>query len=179
MEFIIWFLIFLGILLLCLILVGILIIFKISDKKKIRVTIIDKTYKYNRFKVKTKTLSDGIKYGDDTYIFDSECLVKGKWLDEIYFYQGNPNPIRFKHGSEDLKYTSKDLQKVLDSNLIEKLFSEKRLETIELLQIITLIAVAIILLIVALDTFFLKTDIATVSNQEFIVNAVRTGITRN
>jgi hypothetical protein len=175
MELIYWLLIGTGILfVLMFVLIGI-ILYRVSVKNKIRINILLKSRQWLRFKLKLKKINKEILYNKGNYIFDDRGIIKGKYCDNIYYYEGNPEPIIFDFQHNIPKVQAQDLQTILDSDLIEKLFSEKRLQKLELLLIIVLIITALTLLAVG-GGFFVTPNIASEGNAEFIANVTRTVI---
>jgi hypothetical protein len=175
MEVIWWLLIGLGFILLMIFGLGFIILYRVSTKNKIRINILMKARVWTRFKVKIKSLGRTIQYGTVGYVFDDKAIIKGKYCDNIYYYEGNPEPIIFDFHSNIPKTQAKDLQTILDSDLIEKLFSEKRLATMEILLIIVLI-VTVIILLSNIGLFIKPANIVTDSNREFLLNITKTAI---
>ena len=173
MDWIIWFFIGVGLLFLLLFTLGGIILYKVSVKKKIRINILMKSRQWKRFKVKLQKVGKEITYNDGKYVFDDRGIIKGNLCDNIYYYEGNPEPIIFDFSVNKPKVQAQDLQTILDSDLIEKLFSEKRLAKIEMLLVIILIVVVITLLATG-GSFFVASNIQTDGNAEFIANVTRT-----
>jgi hypothetical protein len=170
-----WLIIGVGLLFILLFVLAGIILYRVSVKNKIRVNILMKARIWKRFKIKIRTLGKTIKYNEVGYVFDDKAIIKGKYCDNIYYYEGNPEPIIFDFGSNIPKTQAKDLQTILDSDLIEKLFSEKRLATMEILLWIILIATGITLLAV-IGGMFKTVSIANDVNREFLYNITRSAI---
>jgi hypothetical protein len=176
MDLIIWFLIGAGFLFVLLFVLGGIILYRVSNKTKIRFNILLKAKRWRRFKLPVRKVSKDIKDHDQAYTFDDRALIKGKYVDDIYYYEGNPNPIIFDFSQNMAKIQARDLQTILDSDLIEKLFSEKRLARMEMLLLIILIITAITL-IVSGAHFAVHPNIASTANAKFIANITRTVLT--
>lgn len=175
----IWFLLGgLGILLLGILFLVFIIFYRISNKSKIRVNILMKARRWMRFKVKLKKVGTGtikVKDSNTGYVFDDRGIIKGKYIDDIYYFEGNPEPIMLDFQSNVPKTQAKDLQTILDSDLIEKLFSEKRLAKMEMLLIIILILV-VLGLFACIGNFFVPANIQTDGNAQWILNITQTAI---
>lgn len=177
MNWLIWFFIALGIFFLALFALGFIILYRVSNKKKIRINILLKARQWVRFKVKITHLSekDAIKYKEGIYTFDDRAIIKARYCDNIYYFEGNPEPIVFDFQTNKPKVQSQDLQTILDSDLIEKLFSEKRLARMEMILIIVLI-ICVVNLLATGGTYAMPTSIVNDKNAEFIANITRSVI---
>jgi hypothetical protein len=176
-NWIIWFFIALGIFFLGLFALGFIILYRVSNKKKIRINILLKARQWVRFKVKITQITnkDAIKYKDGVYTFDDRAIIKARYCDNIYYFEGNPEPIVFDFQQNKPKVQSQDLQTILDSDLIEKLFSEKRLARMEMLLVIVLI-VCVVTLLATGGQYAMPTSIVNDKNAEFIANITRSVI---
>jgi len=177
MLWIYWLIIGIVFFFLCLFALGFVILYRVSNKKKIRINILLKARQWVRFKVKITQLSnkDAIKYKDGVYTFDDRGIIKARYCDNIYYYEGNPEPIIFDFQSNKPKVQAQDLQTILDSDLIEKLFSEKRLARMEMLLIIIMI-ITIVGLLATGGQYAMPTSIVNDKNAEFIANITRSVI---
>jgi hypothetical protein len=175
MDFIIWFIIGAGFLFLCLFTLGGIILYKVQNKNKIRINILLKARRWSRFKLHIKKVGKEIMHNGGRYVFNDKAIIKGTYVDDIYYFEGNPEPIIFDFGSNIPLTQAQDLQTILDSDLIEKLFSEKRLARMEMLLLIILI-ITFIILGAVIGSYFMKPSIDTQGNAEFIANVTRTVI---
>lgn len=176
MDLIFWLLIGAGFLFLLLFSLAGIILYRVSVKNKIRINILMKSKQWRRFKVSLRRVGKEIIDNGNRYVFDDRGIIKGKYCDNIYYYEGNPEPIIFDFSSNIPKTQSKDLQTILDSDLIEKLFSEKRLARMELLLIIILIIVGLIVLL-CIGDYVVPANIQSTKNAEFLANITRTVLT--
>lgn len=178
MEPIYWLLIGTSFLFLTGIIILIIYLYKLSLPNKIRINLIMKTNKIIRFRIKKALSGEHITYGNAKYIFDDECLIKGKRLDDIFYYEGNSQPIKFDFKSNSPKTQAKDYKLLQESTLLQQLFSEDIFETIKMLVIINLVATGLVLLGVIIAMFItVKAEVVlTPELQEFIVNAVNVAI---
>jgi hypothetical protein len=178
MEPIYWLLIGTSFLFLTGIIILIIYLYKLSLPNKLRVNIIMKTNKIMRFRTKKSTSGEYIQFNNSTYIFDDECLIKGKRLDDIFYYEGNSLPIKFDFKGNQPKTQAKDYKLLQESTLLKQLFSEDIFETIKMLVIINLVVTGLVLLGVIASIFVTgKAEVVlTPELQEFIVNSVNIAI---
>ena len=175
-SILLWIIIIGGFFFLLMFTLGGIILYRVSVKNKIRINILMKSKQWRRFKRPLRKVGKEIIDSNDRYVFDDRGIIKGKYCDNIYYYQGNPEPIIFDFTANTPKTQSQDLQTILDSDLIEKLFSEKRLARMEMLLIIILILTCISLLGIA-GQYFVPANIQTDSNAQWFANITRSVIT--
>jgi len=83
-------------------------------------------------------------FGGNLYIFDDKCAIHSSWGTHIYYYFGNPQPIFFDPSSTPSPaLAGQDMDKILKSDLITKLFSTDELEKL----LVLLVGVCIFLLV--------------------------------
>lgn len=91
-------------------------------------------------------------FGGNLYIFDEKASIHSDWGTHIYYYFGNPQPIIFDASSiPHPKLAGQDMERILKSDLITKLFSTDELEKLLVLMVgfvLFMCVVIIILLIV-------------------------------
>ena len=164
MEMVILLLIGLGILLILMLITGLVLIRRISIKTKMQVNIVLKSKHIHRLKIRLKRLPEGITYNERRYIFDDEAVIKGKYIDNIYYYEDNPEPIIFSFKDNIPRTKAKDLQTLLETDLITKLFKESLLENMFLLIIIILIVTILGLVANCIGLF--KKGVTLLDNEE-------------
>jgi hypothetical protein len=164
MQTVILLIIGLGVLLLLLIITGLVLIKKIGNKTKIQINIILKSKHIDRFKIKLRRLPEGITRNNRRYIFDDEAVIKGKYIDNVYYYEDNPQPIIYDFKANIPGTKAKDLQTLLETDLITKLFKETLLENMYILIIIILVISALSLIAGGIGAF--KKGVTLLDNEE-------------
>lgn len=173
MEFIYIFLISLAILFIVLIILGFFIYKKVVSRKKVRFNIILKGNGIRKKKISKNKLSSKIFIDEKYYTFDEKCLIKNNFTDDIFYYENNPNPINFNtRQREPETYNSKDLKSILDSDLIEKLFAEKKIAQMEMIMYIV-IGVSVLTLLGIGISFLVPSSINSEANIELIRNVIK------
>lgn len=92
-----------------------------------------------------------------TYLYDSDCEVKTYFGDHIYYFYNNPNPVVWDFKAHKVKTDSKELDSLLNTNLIEKLFRAGNIE--QQLLVMLFILIGLVVVNIAIQ-FFVKPSIS-------------------
>lgn len=126
--------------------------------------------------IKKKRIRDPpkrFKVNKKSYVYDQECELKDKWHKQLYYWENNPNPIRFDRPKQELQLNSANLTKVVENNFIQQLFSTDDLITATNLLLFAAVGgVALILYLMLVDPPAV-TLIASDVNNQLIMDACR------
>lgn len=122
-----------------------------KSKEKLRVFFIDEvgkltiknvTYVNNNF-----TISDGLLGKKRAYLVDHNYIIYDKKTGEAtsFYYTNNPNPIHIQH-ERNKDVDSIGFKNILDSKVIEELFSQ---EGVKMMTILLILVIVIIVLFLA------------------------------
>jgi len=128
----------------------IILLFRQKNKKRTSVKIIKAN---NRFKTKNfyGTMKEVFTVDGQTYNYDHLCEIKRGFGFDIFYFDKNPNPIKFNDIDKTAIISSKNLNDIMKNDLIEKLFNsngEKSLTKILLIALIFLSVAIIIIMLV-------------------------------
>jgi hypothetical protein len=155
--------------------IGVIIIVKLGNRKNVHGVILLKSG--SQAKIRFHRIKDRIKtYNGQKYVFDELAVVKTTYKDFIYFMEGNPKPIIYDFKSNKPEIVSQDLKNILDSDLVQKLFSDEDMKLLKLLVIINLILGVLILIILCYNMFNGATLKNNEENYALIYNATRNAI---
>lgn len=107
--------------------------------------------KWKNYAIKTLAKRENT-FASNMYIFDEKCAIHSSWGTHIYYYFGNSQPIFFDPSSvPSPRLAGQDMERILKSDLITKLFSTDELEKllVLLVGIVIFMLVAIIIMIIA------------------------------
>lgn len=80
-------------------------------------------------------------FGSGTYIYDSEAELTDFWGKQVYYFEGNPNPIIFDRKAQKVVTNARDLKHIIKNTIIEQLLASDTLTKILMvLSVIILIA---------------------------------------
>lgn len=107
-----------------------------------------------------------------TYIYDKSCEIKAFWGYHIYFFYNNPNPIHFNSKNFQVELKSADVQTILESDLIQKLFSTENLDKLILVLVIVAICIGLANGVIT----FSQPNTATLVNNNQTIETIKQGV---
>lgn len=137
----IWLFAIIGVVLIA-ILIYIIVMFRrryINKTVKVNIIYEDGNIKSLRLKNPEKS----IKVFKKTYIFKSECLVRRRFGNEIYYRNNIKEPINFNDISKVDGISATEFDSLIQENITSKLFGENKIGTTEILLIVIIVGVAV------------------------------------
>lgn len=162
--------VFFGIAFLTIIVLLIIALRRLKLRKKVRMIVITRDLKKRR-RLVTPDSENLLYFDDGVYNYDEGATLKTFWNKDIYYFYGNPDPIRFNAVKQKIDITASNYKKAVKNNMISQLFSDGITSTIGIITIITLVLVVVVIVLL----LFKGGGGATPEQVEEIVRNVLTG----
>lgn len=157
------------------IITGSILLYKLKQRKTILATVFLKSgglrkFWFDRDKNVAKT-----ELGT-AYVLDERAVYKTRYRDYLFYTEGNPNPLLIDAENHKAIISSYELKGILDQDLLEKLFGQGMMKTMQMLIIITLLC-GVITMFCVFFLLFGKVQVKdTPELRQLIYNVTRSAI---
>lgn len=149
----------------------ILVVRKMFLNKRVKAHFITQSGQRSVIFLKKASTLRKVKYNKGTYLYDPKCaIVNFRGQKEIYYMEGNPTPLHFgKKGLLNSSISSENLKNVIETELIDKLFKQSKIEVDNVLTIICLVALGVVLVML----WGIKDNGVTIANNPENIETLR------